>query len=141
MALHFSRMTEIGKSLVVHLDGDTDEEICESLKENRKKICKLLAQAHDENNMGKCAQLISVLTFIEPIAEGEKEKKGSSIEEERKKLSKAIVETYKRKDRKLMEHLCNLSKLERLAAGAEAIGQGDAEVISTPFFYALNFKK
>ena len=135
-------MCEIGKSLFVCLDGDTEEECQESIKENRKKICRLLAEAYDENNMGKAAQLISVLMLIEGMAEqGEKEKKGSSIEEERKKLSKSIVETFKRKDRKLMEHLFNLSKLERLTKGAESIGQGDAELISTQFFYALNFKK
>ena len=135
-------MSEIGKSLVVCLHGDTEEETQESIKENRKKICKLLAQAYDENNMGKAAQLISVLMLIEGMAEqGEKEKKDSSIGEERKKLSKSIVETFKRKDRKLMEHLFNLSKLERLSKGAESIGQGDAELISTPVFYALKFKK
>ena len=135
-------MSEIGKNLVVRLDGDTDEEMCESLKENRKKICKLLAQAYDENNMGKAAQLISVLMLIEGMAEqGEKEKKDSSIDEERKKLSKSIIKTFKSQDRKVMEHLCNLSKLERLAAGAESIGQGDAELINTQFFYALKFKK
>ena len=134
-------MSEIGKNLVVRLDGDTDEEMCESLKENRKKICKLLAQAYDENNMGKAAQLISVLTLIEGLAEDVNEKKGFSIEEERKKLSKSIVQGFKSQDRKVMEHLCNLSKLERLAAGAESIGQGDAELINTQFFYALKFKK
>ena len=131
-------MSEIGKNLVVRLDGDTDEEMCESLKENRKKICKLLAQAYDENNMGKAAQLISVLTVIEGIAEqGEKEKKGSSIDEERKKLSKSIVETFKRKDRKLMEHLFNLSKLEGIAEYAKAHGKEDAELINTESFYGL----
>ena len=135
-------MSEIGKSLFVSLGGDTEEECQESIKENRKKICRLLAGAYDENNMAKAAQLISVLMLIEGMAEqGEKEKKDSSIDEERKKLSKSIVETFKRKDRKLMEHLFNLSKLERLAAGAESIGQGDAELINTPVFYALKFKK
>ena len=131
-------MSEIGKSLVVHLHGDTEEEAQESIKENRKKICKLLAEAYDENNMGKAAQLISVLTVIEGMAEqGEKEKKDSSIDEERKKLSKSIVETFKRKDRKLMEHLFNLSKLEGIAEFAKAHGKEDAKLINTSTFYGL----
>ena len=131
-------MCEIGKSLFVCLDGDTEEECQESIKENRKKICRLLAEAYDENNMGKAAQLISVLMLIEGMAEqGEKEKKGSSIEEERKKLSKSIVETFKRKDRKLMEHLFNLSKLEGIAEYAKAHGKEDAELINTSRFYGV----
>ena len=62
-------MTEIGDKLFIDLSGETKEECLESINKERKKLCKLLAQAYNESNMPKVADLIKVIARVESIAE------------------------------------------------------------------------
>ena len=108
-------MTEIGNKMIINLHGDTKEELLESIKEERKKICKALRQANDDRDERKAVNFIRTLDVLESIAEIEEDKEEHhSINEKRKIICKALVKAYRRKDRKVNDFLQFLAILESI---------------------------